>query len=270
MLRPKFGAMTHPMLRPIRGFRYGNPEIVAVSQDADEHGRGSSGGKRVAGADFPETTNSGYSGNSVAVPVGATDAPHTDGGDETCDKTSFGVNLTGLQASGLACTNASSAEACVAACCGSPGCTTWQWNPTYGRGSLACSHRGKGVFGACWIGTAKRSTPGPDWIGGTSHRPPPPPPPPSPAHLINIWARSLHDGSTALFFVNNGDAALKMVCDAGCLAAAGLEKGKRYAVRDLFARADLAPVTLGAAGLASPNDVPGDAGSAFIKLTPQQ
>ena len=133
--------------------------------------------------------------------------------------------------------------------------------------SLACTHSDKGVFGACWIGSPTSLAPDLGWNGGTSQRPPPPP---SPAHLINIWARSLHDGSTALFFVNNGDTALKMVCDAGCLAAAGLLVGKEYAVRDLFARADLAPVTLGGPGLASPKEVPGDAGSAFIKLTPQQ
>ena len=50
---------------------------------------------------------------------GATDGPVSPPtpGDETCGKTTFGVNLTGVEAIGLACTNASSAEACVSACC---------------------------------------------------------------------------------------------------------------------------------------------------------
>merc|ERR1711971_1115113 len=137
-------------------FLYGNPEIIAVSQDADEHGRGTPGGRRVSGGDFEEV------------------------------------------------------EAKVEA--------------------------KEGV--------------------GNAIEP-------------NVWTRNLHDGSTAIIFVNNGDAAVQMVCDQVCLNAAGLKVGQTYAVRDLFTRKDLPLVTLDTSGLTSPVQVPGDAGSVFLRLTPK-
>ena len=83
----------------------------------------------------------------------------------------------------------------------------------------------------------------------------------------NIWARSLHDGGTTMIFVNNGVPAAKMVCDGACVAEAGLVAGRKYAVRDLHARKDLVPITLGAAGVDA-GQVDGDAGSVLLKLSP--
>merc|ERR1712032_202186 len=78
---------------------------------------------------------------------------------------------------------------------------------------------------------------------------------------LNVWARNLQDGSTAIIFVNNGNTTQKMICDQTCIKAAGLKLGETYTVRDLFSKKDLAPVTLGASGLTSIIDVPSDAGS---------
>ena len=155
---------------------YGNPEIIAVNQDADHHGRGTAGGRRVSFGDLP-------------------------------------------------------------------------W------GSQAQDHGHGHTTGAAGSSVASPTSP-----------------PPTPGQsTLNIWARNLHDGSTAMLFLNSGPAGdgTTMVCDAACLHAAGLAVGKTYAVRDLVALADLAPVTLTAKGLRTPTEVAADAGTLFLKLTPQ-
>ena len=287
---------------------YGNPEIVAVNQDADEHGRGSRGGKRVSGSDFPENDN-----DASAVDTAAEKESHNetisearatqarDGVDRqqqqqqqqqqqhqqqvhtaaaaaaNCDASTFKYSRNGVQSSGLACHDAASAADCIAACCNAgDGCTTWQYNPKHSlkNDTTHCNRKHGGVWGPCWIGRETRSTPNaPDWIGRSTAASPPPPPPP-PGSSLNVWARSLHDGSTAVLFINNapdaGAPGQVMHCNAACSTAAGLLAGTTYAVRDLAARSDLAPITVdGTSGFASPSAVPADAGSLLLKFTPQ-
>lgn len=223
---------------------YGNPEIVAVNQDRDPAtGRGTAGGRRVFGGDFVA---------EVAEEEAACAFPH---------------NRTGVEAVGLGhLWNVSSAEECAAKCCASDGCTTWQWDASY--------HPSNCPSGCpCWGGVEKELKSGGAWSGGSKH-PAGHQNPPSPPHsgaAQNIWVRNLHDGGTAMIFVNNGVPAVKMACTGECVAAAGLSVGKKYAVRDLYAHKDLPPITLGAAGVRAGVDagqVDGDAGSVLLKLSP--
>ena len=253
---------------------YGNPEIVAVSQDADEHGHGSPGGRRVSGGDFVEAADGELDKDRTHEPFRAgpgTVAVDADAsGPETaaCGPSTFNTSATGIRIEGLTCTDANSSVDCVAACCRAPGCVIWQWNPKYGP--ARCDHS-QGVHGACWLGSHAQGVPkrALDWTGG-SRAPigPKPPPPPSPTTTLNVWARNLHDGGVAIMFINNGADAARMACDGRCIKATGLEGGQRYKVRDLFGRADLGPMTVDAdAGFAAPTKIDGDGGSLLIKLT---
>ena len=95
-----------------------------------------------------------------------------------------------------------------------------------------------------------------------------PKPPPATATL-NIWARNLHDGGTALIFINTGQHAVQMQCDAECIAQAHLVPGP-YKARDLYSRKALGDeglLTVGKNGF-EVGLVPGDAGSVLWKLSP--
>jgi hypothetical protein len=293
---------------------YGNPEIVAVNQDADSNGRGTLGGRRVSGGDFVQAAAPAWPqgvgdasvlaaralssadlaavdarvvqkiGDTATSPGAARAAPSTftstftSTANRGCGAATFPSSRVGVESMGLVCTNATTADACIAACCAEGvGCDTWQWNPGYGPSPTSCTHaHGGGVYGPCWTGketSIAQSKAG--WSGGSKRQtppphpsPPPPPPPPNTASLLNVWARNLHDGSTAIIFVNNGAAAATMTCDAGCAAAAGLAAGRSYGCRDLFARTDLANITVGPQGFSSPSAVPGDAGSILLRLSP--
>jgi hypothetical protein len=72
-----------------------------------------------------------------------------------------------------------------------------------------------------------------------------------------------------VLFINDDVSAHAGVCNIACLRAAKLVVGQLYAVRDVFARQDLADVTLTADGLTSPTVVPPDAGSVLLMLTPK-
>jgi hypothetical protein len=82
---------------------------------------------------------------------------------------------------------------------------------------------------------------------------------------VNVWARPLSDGSTALGMVNNGPAEAAVTCDAACFAAANVSSPGGVRVRDLVARADVGtlapPYTFTA-------NVTGDGGGAAFKFTP--
>ena len=149
----------------------------------------------------------------------------------TCDATSFPVNRTGVQVMGLRCANASTQQECISACCNSEGCSTWSWNPHYSPDGKATDHCTRdGDYGPCWIGEAQSIVSGkPSWSGaskpGGLPPPPPPPPSPSPASLTNVWVRNLHNGSTAILFVNAAAVAQPMTCDVTCLGRAGLKTG---------------------------------------------
>lgn len=57
----------------------------------------------------------------------------------------------------------------------------------------------------------------------------------------NIWARPLSDGGVALGFLNNGNDATTVTCDAACFAAAGITPATApngVAVRDMIAHTD--------------------------------
>lgn len=216
-------------------FVYGNPEIIAVSQDADVHGHGSPGGRRVFGQDFVKRD--------------------TRGGE--CNAKSFPLNRTGVQAIGLRCHNATSAAACVSACCDYTDCTTWQYNPDYGPDPLHCVHHGTSVKGPCWIGTPSRvDADRPGWIGGSKPD----------SHGQNIWARNLHDGSTALIFINTNTDTASVTCDIDCLVKADLKTGITYRVRNILERKDEGEIALTSAGLSM--QVKGDVGSVMVRLTP--
>lgn len=91
------------------------------------------------------------------------------------------------------------------------------------------------------------------------------------ADVFNVWARNLHSGDTAVIFVNNQAAATTMTCNAACAKSAGLGAagGKKYAVRDVYARKDLASIVIDTdGGFSSGASVAGDGGSAFLRLTP--
>lgn len=197
---------------------YANPEIIAVSQDVDEQGRGSLGGRRVLGGDFPESE-----------PVQSTDdvrvSTTTNRNIQSCDASTFTRNMSGVEVEGLACHNASSPAECIAACCDMPDCTTWQWSLQHSKGGTPfCSmSKNGGVFGACWIGTSRKiSSNAPSWIGASTA--PTPSPPPS-GSSVNIWARNLHSGETAMIFVNTGDISAVIKCDLGCVQASSLNVG---------------------------------------------
>ena len=259
---------------------YGNPEIIAVNQDADEQGRGSRGGRRVSGSDFTESEDQEDQSNQLPEPakMPAWYAVEVEVASSACDASSFKYSRNGVESIGLKCHDATSASDCVAACCNQgAACTTWQYNPNHSAKSSPthCVTTGNGIYGPCWIGTEKRMKPsGPEWVGGSSLGPPPTPAPPQPASNLNIWARSLRGGATAVIFVNNypdaSAGAQAMECDTACCKKAGLLAGTTYAVRDLATRKDLAPITISATnGFASPSVVPADAGSLLLKLTPQ-
>ena len=50
----------------------------------------------------------------------------------------------------------------------------------------------------------------------------------------NVWGRRLSQGHFALGFVNNGDAATTITCDAACFQLMGVKAGT-YTVRDIWA-----------------------------------
>jgi hypothetical protein len=84
--------------------------------------------------------------------------------------------------------------------------------------------------------------------------------------VLNVWVRNLHDGSTAIIFINNGPGPVHMQCNAACIARARLTPGQ-YTARDLYTCKDASGVTVGKDGF-SVGLVPGDAGSLLWKLTP--
>jgi hypothetical protein len=57
----------------------------------------------------------------------------------------------------------------------------------------------------------------------------------------NVWGRQLSGGAVALGFVNNGDSAAQVACDAACFAALNISKGT-WSVRDVWAHQDLQPL----------------------------
>ena len=251
---------------------YGNAEIVAINQDADEHGRGVAGGRRVSGDDLvgPVTLDAAaassgkHSAANVARRAAAGGARATTNSlAKACSNASFPYSRVGVECIGLQPANVTSATACIAACCAmGAACHTWQWNPTYNKGH---GHQ------PCWIGaehaTRWNST---GWVAGgstlPSPTPPPTPAPPTSLNTQNVWARNLHSGATALLFINNGAGAVNMTCDAACALAAGLVDGTTYSVRDVGERRDLVSLTLQdgvAAGI-----IAGDAGSLLLLLTP--
>ena len=241
MLSFDVAALTESQLDSV----YGNEEIIAVNQDADAHGNGVPGGRRVSGADLPEVSVAGTGAanpasggalapgspvlgaqNYLASPTSASppslglgSTPSADivrGPPKTCTPSTFPVNRTGQQVRGLGCANATTPATCMAACCAQAACSTWQYSPTYGRGAEHCWKDGKGVFGPCWIGTATHvgpPTPNSDWVGGSNQAAPSPPSPPPRAASLSVWARNLNDGSTAVLFINNLAGALTMACD---------------------------------------------------------
>jgi hypothetical protein len=219
-------------------FLYGNPEIIAVNQDRDDHGRGTAGGRRVAGPRLPGQA--------------------TDIAEVQC---TFPFNRTGVESEGLQAEHSgdTSADACRAACCANTNCTTWQYNPLY--------HPRGYPKEPCWNGRERSVSKGREgWVGGSKLAGPAPPPP-----AFNIWARNLHDGGTAMIFINDspaGSVPMTMRCDAACTKAAGLSPGK-YTVRDLYARKNIAGgVTVEADSGFEVGTVPADAGSVLWKLSP--
>ena len=85
--------------------------------------------------------------------------------------------------------------------------------------------------------------------------------------IANVWGKTLSDGGLALVFINADPAlAANLTCDAACLGLAGWEASQKLSVRDLWARADLTPITA-AAGL-SVTDLPASGGVAMYKLLP--
>ena len=271
---------------------YANSEIIAVSQDADESGRGTHGGRRVSGGDLvgpgPPKAAAGHphaplargaraagAGAKAWPPLWlrASAAPAGPGPNwfgeraaSKCDISSFPFSRVGMEAVGLQpAPNASSAAECLAQCCamGTAACRTWQWAPAYDHGH--------GVQ-RCWVGIERYvRLNDSDWIaGGATTALPPTPAPPSPLNTQNVWARNLHDGSTALIFVNNGASATPeaMACDAAFALAAGLVDGVSYAVRDVGSCEDLPAITM-RNGFDAPLAVAGDGGSLMLRLTPR-
>ena len=245
-------------LEPQQLALYGNAEIIAVNQDKDKEGRGVAAGRRVSGGDFPTTA---LAGPSAGTPSGTWPL--------TCGAGSFAHSRAGVESFGLQPNHHgdASAAACLAACCEwqaeSANCTTWQFNPSY-------RPRGYGAE-PCWGGVEKSIQPNAKgWVGGSAQAGPPPPAP-----AINIWARNLFDGSTALIFINSGHSPVHMQCDTACIAQARLAPGQ-YKVRDLYARKDVAMAgPRGDSGLLTVAKngfavglVPGDAGSVLWRLTP--
>jgi hypothetical protein len=247
---------------------YANPEIVAVNQDADAQGRGTAGGRRVSGGDFPSTESAITTPTRLFIHGTAT---------TECSATSFPHNRSGVESLGLQANHAgdASAAACMAACCRwqqlGHNCSTWQYNPAYHPRGYPAE--------PCWGGTERairRHQSGGGhggWAGASAHAVAPPPPPPPPAagggsSTWNVWARNLHDGGTAMIFINSAPHPANVSCDARCAAAAGLRTGGSYRVRDLYARTDVpAGVTVGPSGFGA-GVVAGDAGSVLWKLTP--
>ena len=82
----------------------------------------------------------------------------------------------------------------------------------------------------------------------------------------NVWARNLHDGSTALIYINSAPETATVTCDAECLARAQLKIGVTYRVRNILQRTNMREIALTNAGLGM--QVQGDARSVLIKLTP--
>ena len=89
--------------------------------------------------------------------------------------------------------------------------------------------------------------------------------PPPPALESLLVGRELADDSWAIFALNNGAAPATLACGAGCLAALGFAASDVLKVRDVWAHADLAPVTAGALALPAP----AAGGSAFWRVTKQ-
>lgn len=52
---------------------------------------------------------------------------------------------------------------------------------------------------------------------------------------INIWGRSLVDGSVAVVFINSGPLPADVTCDASCLAALGFAVNDKLQVKNLWA-----------------------------------
>jgi hypothetical protein len=67
-----------------------------------------------------------------------------------------------------------------------------------------------------------------------------PPPPQWPSLMLG---RRLADDSWALLALNNGNETAPLACAADCLAAMGFPAGATLKIRDVWARADLAPDT---------------------------
>jgi hypothetical protein len=85
--------------------------------------------------------------------------------------------------------------------------------------------------------------------------------------VANVWGKTLSDGGLALVFINADPLlAANLTCDTACLGLAGWEPAQQLSVRDLWARADVAPTTA-AAGLSVTN-LPANGGVAMFKLLP--
>ena len=126
---------------------YANPEIIAVNQDKDAHGRGVAAGRRVAGEDFPNaastmsssrTTSTSTSTSTSSLPLSLSAA--------ACGAASFPHNRTGVESFGLQANHQGDASptACMAACCAwqakSGNCSTWQFNPNYAPKGASCAY----------------------------------------------------------------------------------------------------------------------------------
>ena len=72
---------------------------------------------------------------------------------------------------------------------------------------------------------------------------------------VQVWAKHLADGGTALLLVNWGPNATTVACDAACLAAAGVENATR--ARDVRAGTDLADVSA---------ELDGEGGSRLLRV----
>jgi alpha-galactosidase len=81
-----------------------------------------------------------------------------------------------------------------------------------------------------------------------------------------VIGRPLADGSWALGFFNAGLSAGDVVCDSSCIAGMGFESSQAFAVRDLYAHADLPNSPAGANITASA--LAGSGGVALLKVLP--
>jgi len=82
----------------------------------------------------------------------------------------------------------------------------------------------------------------------------------------NVWGKPLPAGALALAFINNGPNATDVVCDRSCYGPLAGGSARAYALRNLWARADLGafspPQTLVAKAVAA------HGGAAMLRLTP--